>query len=120
MAVVDGFADDEHGGEGEVVVVDYLGEVFELTTVDALVWPGEMVAGGDRGVFRVLHEQFALNIIDDGGREEDAHGRLAASQQVQLLALGHGGAALTAGEDNGLGALGDGKLAPQLGCCCEE
>ena len=31
LAVVNGFADDEHGGKRQVVVVDYAGEVFQLS-----------------------------------------------------------------------------------------
>ena len=53
-SIVDGLAYDEHGGEGEVVVVDNLGEVFEHTTIDLLIWPCEMITGSDGGVLWVL------------------------------------------------------------------
>lgn len=65
LAVVDGLANDEHRGEGEMVVVDNLGQVFEYTAIDALVGPGEMVTGGNGCVLRVFHEELALHIIDN-------------------------------------------------------
>ena len=46
-SIVDGLAYDEHGGEGEVVVVDNLGEVFEHTTIDLLIWPRKIITGRD-------------------------------------------------------------------------
>ena len=66
MAVVDGLAHDEHCGESEMIVVDDLGKVFELTTIDLLVWPREMITGSHGRVLRILLKQFALHIIDDG------------------------------------------------------
>ena len=110
-SIVDGLAYDEHGGEGEVVVVDNLGEVFEHTTIDLLVWPCEMVAGGNGGILWVFLKEFALYIVDDGGREEDAHRTLAASQKMELFLFWHGGAPFTTSEDDGLTTLRDGKLA---------
>ncbi len=74
LAIVDGLAYDEHRGEGEVVVVDNLCEVFQLAAVDALVGPGEMIAGCDGRGLGVFHEELALHIVDNGCREEDAHG----------------------------------------------
>ena len=53
-SIVDGLAYDEHGGEGEVVVVDNLGEVFEHTTIDCLVRPCEMMTGIDWRILWVL------------------------------------------------------------------
>ena len=53
-SIVDGLAYDEHGGEGEVVVVDNLGEVFEHTTIDLLIWPCEMITGIDWRILWVL------------------------------------------------------------------
>ena len=72
-SIVDGLAHNEHGGEGEVVVVNYLGEILQNASIDLLVWPGEMITGSNRGVLWVFLKQFALHIIDDGGCEEDAH-----------------------------------------------
>ena len=116
----DGLADDEHGGEGEVVVVDDVGEIFQLAAVDVLVGPRQVVAGCDGSVLGIFHEQLALHVVDDGGREEDAHRGLATGQQVELLLLGHGGTALTSGEDDGLRAFGDSELRAQLGSGSEE
>ena len=82
LTIVDGLAYDEHSGEGEVVVVDNLGEVFEHTTIDLLVWPCEMVAGGNGRVLGIFLQQLALHIVNNGGREEDAHRRLALGEQV--------------------------------------
>ena len=73
LAIVDGLAHDEHRGESQFVVVDNLGEVFQLASINLLVWPCEMIAGGNGGIFWVLLKEFALHIIDDGSREEDAH-----------------------------------------------
>ena len=103
-----------------MVVVDDAGEVSEDTTVDALVGPGEVIAGGDGGVLGILRQQLALHIVDDGGGEEDAHGALGACQEVELLLVGHGCAALATGEDDGLATLGDGELGAQLGGGGEE
>lgn len=65
VAVIDGLADNEHGGEGEVVVVNNLGEVLELAPIDFLIRPREVVAGGDRCVLGVFLKEFALHIIDN-------------------------------------------------------
>ena len=64
---------DEHGGTGEVIIVNQLGQVLELTAIDALVGPRQVVAGSDGGVLRIFLQQFALHIVDDDGTEEDAH-----------------------------------------------
>ena len=53
-AIVDGLTYDEHRGEGEMVVMDDLGEVFELTTIDFLVWPREMITGSHGRVLWIL------------------------------------------------------------------
>ena len=75
-SIVDGLAHNEHGGEGEVIVVDNLGQVSEYTAVDLLVGPSEVIAGGDGRVLGIFHEELTLHIIDDGGTEENAHGGL--------------------------------------------
>ena len=67
LTIVDGLAHNEHGGKREVVVVNYLGEVFQNTSIDLLVWPGEMITGSNGSVLWVFLKQFALHIIDDGG-----------------------------------------------------
>ena len=41
---VDGLANDEHRCEGEVVVVDNLGKVLELSSIDFLIRPYEAIA----------------------------------------------------------------------------
>ena len=120
FAIVDGLAHDEHRGKREVVIVDNLGKVFQHAAVDALVGPCEVVTGSDGRILGIFHQQFPLHVVNDGSAEENAHGALAASQQVQLLLLGHGRAALATREDNSLGALGDGELAPQFGSSSKE
>ena len=65
LAIVDSLANDKHRGEGEMVVVDNLREVFENAAIDALVWPREMIAGSHRGVLRIFLKEFTLHIIDD-------------------------------------------------------
>ena len=97
-----------------------LGKVFEHTAIDFLVWPGEVITGSNGRILWVFHQEFALHIVDDSSREEDAHRRLAAGQQMQMLLLWHRGATFTTCEDNGLRALRDGKLAPQFSRCSEE
>ena len=119
-AIVDGLADNEHGGEGEMVVVDNLGEVFEDSAIDLLVRPREMIAGGNGCILGIFLKEFALDIIDDGGAEEDAHRALATSQQMQLFFLRHGCAALATGENNRLATLRNRELALQLGSSCKE
>ena len=41
LAIVDGVAYDEHGGEGEVIVVNDFGKIFQYATIDFLIWPRE-------------------------------------------------------------------------------
>ena len=65
FAIVNGLTYDKHGGEGEVVVVDNLRKVFEDTAIDALVWPREMIAGSNRGILWIFHQEFTLHVIDD-------------------------------------------------------
>ena len=77
FTVVDSFTYDEHRGEGEVVVVDNLREVFENAAIDTLVWPREMITGSNGGVLGVFLKQFALHIVDNRCREENAHCTLA-------------------------------------------
>ena len=55
LTIVDGLAYDEHGGEGEVVVVDDLGEIFEYTTIDLLVRPCKMIAGSNGSILWIFH-----------------------------------------------------------------
>ena len=74
LAVVDGFADHNHRGEGEVVVMNDACEVFQLTTEDTLVGPGEVVAGCNGCVLRIFHQELALDVINDRSAEENAHG----------------------------------------------
>lgn len=47
LAIVDGFADDDHRRQGELVLVDDLCEVTQYATVDTLVRPRQVVAGCD-------------------------------------------------------------------------
>ena len=109
-AVVDGLAHYNHRGEGEVVFLDDAGQVLELTTVDALVGPGQVVASGDGSVSRILLKELCLHIIHDAGAEEDTHCALASCQQVEFLFLWHGCASFTSGKDDGLAPFGDGEL----------
>ena len=64
LTIVDGLAHDEHGGEGEVVVVNNLRKVLELATIDFLIGPRKMIAGGNGRVLRIFLKQFALHIVD--------------------------------------------------------
>ena len=120
LAIVDGLAHDEHRGEGEMIVVDNLGEVFQLASIDLLVWPCEVITGSHGGVLGILLKQFALDIIHDSGREEDAHRALTLGEQMQLFFLRHRGATFTTSEDNRLTALWNRELTLQLGCCSEK
>ena len=110
LTVVDRFADYNHCCECEIVVVYDLCQVFQHAAIDLLVGPRQMVAGSHGRVLRVLRQQLLLHVINNGGREEDAHRRLAAGQQVQLLFLGHRCASLATGQDNGLRLFRDGEL----------
>lgn len=120
MSVVDGFAYDEHGGQGEMVVMHDFSEVFKFPSVDVLVRPCEMVASSNGCVFGIFLKEFALHIIHNSSREENAHGALASGEEVQLFLLWHGGATFTTSEDDGLGAFGNGELAAQFGGSGEE
>ena len=61
-----------------------------------------------------------MHVVDDGGTEEDAHRALRTGQQVQFLAFGHGCAAFSACQDDGLCAFGNGELRTQFGSGGEE
>jgi hypothetical protein len=55
-------------------------EVFQHTTIDVLVGPCQMVAGSNGSILWVFLQEFALHIIDNGGREEDTHGALTLGE----------------------------------------
>ena len=111
MTVINGLAYDEHRGEGQVILMDYLGEVFQHTTIYFLIGPRQVVASGDGRVLRIFHQQFLLNVVDNGGGKEDAHRRLTLGKKMQLFFLRHRRPALPSCQYDGLRALGDGKLA---------
>ena len=71
--VVDGIPDDHQRGKREVVLTNYLRQLGELTAIDALLRPSELVADrhGCRG--RVVNEQLPLHLLGKGGTEVDAH-----------------------------------------------
>ena len=73
LAIVDGLAYDEHRGESEMIVVNYFSEVFQFAAIDLLIRPCEMIAGCNGGILWILLKQFTLDIINDRGREENAH-----------------------------------------------
>ena len=114
LAVVDGLADHNHRGEGEVVVMDDACEVFQLTAEDALVGPSKVIAGSHGSVCGVFHKQLALHVINDRSAEENAHGGLALCQQMKLFLFRHRSTTLAASEDDGLAAFRYGELALQL------
>ena len=60
--------------------MDNLGQILQHATIDALVGPGEVVAGGYGSVLRILHEQFPLHVIHDGSTQENAHRALALGE----------------------------------------
>ena len=120
LTVVDGFAHDEHSGQRQVMVVNDFGEVLELTTIDFLVRPCEVVACCDRCVGRVFLQEFSLYVIHNGGAEEDAHGALTLGEKVQLLFLWHGGSPFATGENDGLSTFGNRELASQFCGSSEE
>ena len=45
LTVADGLTHYNHGGQREVVVVNYLGKVFQLAAIDFLVGPCEVITG---------------------------------------------------------------------------
>ena len=120
MSVVDGFAYDEHGGQGEMVVMHDFSEVFKFPSVDVLVRPCEMVASSNGCVFGIFLQEFSLYVIHNGGTEEDAHGALALGEKVQLLFLWHGGSPFATGENDGLSTFGNRELASQFCGSSEE
>lgn len=74
LAVVNGFANNKHRCQGEVVLMYNTGKILELAAVDTLVGPCEVVAGCNGCVLRIFHQEFALDFIHNSGTEEDAHG----------------------------------------------
>ena len=79
-----------------------------------------MIAGSNGRVLRIFLKQFALHVVDNRCRKEDAHRRLAACQEMELFLLGHGSTAFATCEDNGLTTLRNRKLALQLGSSGQE
>ena len=94
-----------------MVGMDDVGEIFELTAIDLLVGPSEMIAGGNWGVFWIFHQEFSLNIVNDRGGEENAHRALTASKQVELFLFWHWGATFATGKNDGLASFWDSELA---------
>ena len=76
LAVVDGIPYDNHGGESEVVFFHDLCQVLQFSPVYPFVFPREVIAGGNGGCRGIMLHQFGLDLIDDGGTEEDTHGAL--------------------------------------------
>ena len=110
LTVVYGVAHHEQGSQSQVVVTHYAGQVLKLTAVYLLLLPGEFVAGGHRSLGRIGLQEFLLYLLNDCGAQIDAHGALGLRQFMELLLLGHGRAAASAGQDYALHLLGDGKL----------
>lgn len=54
FAIVDGFTYDNHSGERQVVLFHYLGKVFQLSAIDALIFPGKVVANGNGSGFGIF------------------------------------------------------------------
>ena len=54
-AVVDGLTYDEHRGERQVVVVNNLRKILELTAIDLLIGPRQVIAGSDGCVLWIFH-----------------------------------------------------------------
>ena len=120
LAVVDGLANDEHRGESQLVIVDNLRQILELASIDLLVWPSQVIAGGYGRILWVLLKELALHIVDDRSTEEDAHRALTLGEQVELFFLRHRGSTFATSQDNRLTTLRNRELALQLGCCSEE
>ena len=110
LTVVNSVTHHEQGGESQVVVTYYAGQVLKLAAVYLFLLPGEFVAGCHRGLGRIGLQEFLLYLLNDCGAQIDAHGALGLGQVVQRLLLGHGRGALSAGQDYALILLGDGKL----------
>ena len=100
-----------------MVILDDIGEIRQFATPYPLVFPCKMIAHCHRGVGGIFLQELFLNIVHDGGAQEDAHRTATAGEKMQFLAFGHWRATLTTGEDDGLATLGDCKLRPQLGGC---
>ena len=120
LAVVDGLANDEHRGESQLVIMDNLRQILEFASIDLLVWPSQVIAGGNGRILWVLLKELALHIVDDRSTEEDAHRALTLRQQMQLFFLRHRGSTFATSQDNRLTTLRNRELALQLGCCSEE
>ena len=104
LAVVYGLAHDNHGGQRELVLSDDLGQLTELTAIDALVFPRQPVAyrhGRFGGI--ASGKQFIPDLRGQGDREKDTHRTLMSRQEAQAFALGNGCAPFASGKDNRLG-----------------
>ncbi len=65
LTIVDGLPHHKHRGQREFVVVNNLRKVFQLATIDLLVWPRQVVTGGNGRILRVFLQEFALHIVDN-------------------------------------------------------
>ena len=54
FAIVDGFTYDNHSSERQVVLFHNLCKVLQFSAIDALVFPGKVVANGNRGGFGIF------------------------------------------------------------------
>ena len=80
--IANGLSYYKHCGERQLIVMHYLRQIFELSPIDALIFPSQMITGSNGRVFRVFLQKFVLHIINDGCGKEDAHRTLRTGQQV--------------------------------------
>ena len=54
LTIINCLAHDEHRGESQLVIVDYLSQILELATIDFLIRPSQVIAGSYGRILRVL------------------------------------------------------------------
>ena len=77
FSVVDVIPDDQQRGQRQVVFLDNLSQVFQLTPIDPLLFPGQLVASGHGSSRRIGLQEFRLYLLYDACAKIDTHGALA-------------------------------------------
>ena len=77
LSVVDGITYDQQRGQRQVILFDNLRQVFQLTPIDPLLFPGQLVTSGHGGSGWIGLQELRLYLLYDACAQIDAHGTLA-------------------------------------------
>ena len=108
-------AHNDEGGFGNACRAGALGERSDGAAHGLLLRPGGLIDYRCRGLFRVgpACQQGGLHVLHKADGEKEDHGSPMGGKGDQLFPLGHRGAALHPGDDDGLADGGQGVLGAQ-------